>query len=171
MKSGIYEIKNVVNGKRYIGSAVNFGKRWINHAFSLGRKDHHSRHLQNAWNKYGSSAFRFRLLRMVPPCYLVPFEQHYMDRLKPEYNMSPTAGSPLGVKHTEITRAKMSEAKRGNKSILGRRHSSETLAKMSAAKLGKKRAPFTDSHRANISAGQLSGKRSRKRKIGGYGII
>lgn len=27
-QSGIYEILNTVNGKRYIGSAKNFSKRW-----------------------------------------------------------------------------------------------------------------------------------------------
>ena len=30
-QSGIYEILNTVNGKRYIGSAKNFSKRWWGH--------------------------------------------------------------------------------------------------------------------------------------------
>lgn len=35
LPSGIYQIINTVNGKRYIGSAVNLGKRWINHRVGL----------------------------------------------------------------------------------------------------------------------------------------
>jgi len=37
-------------------------------------------------------------------------EQKYLDSIKPRYNISPTAGSPLGVKHTAETKAKLSKA-------------------------------------------------------------
>jgi hypothetical protein len=39
-------------------------------------------------------------------------EQKYLDSLKPRYNLSPTAGSPRGVKHTEETKAKLSRSRR-----------------------------------------------------------
>ena len=45
-QSGIYEILNTVNGKRYIGSAVNLAKRWKEHRTGLNRKDHANQILQ-----------------------------------------------------------------------------------------------------------------------------
>jgi len=53
MASGIYQIKNTLNGKFYVGSAVNIKQRWSTHISSLNKNNHHSGHLQNAWNKYG----------------------------------------------------------------------------------------------------------------------
>lgn len=153
MKSGIYEIRNTVNGKRYIGSAVNFKKRWVEHARRLGRNDHHSRHLQSAWNKYGSDVFRFRLVRSVPRCYLIAFEQSYIDRANPEYNMSPTAGSALGIRRNEAFRAKISATSKG------RSHTPEARAQISANLLGRKKSP---EHCANIGAA----KRGKKYMLG-----
>jgi len=45
------------------------------------------------------------------------------------YNFNPIAGSSLGYKHTEETRAKMSEAKSGaNHPLFGKTHSPESKA-------------------------------------------
>lgn len=49
--SGIYEIVNTINGKRYVGSAVSLKRRWVDHRRDLRAGKHHSRHLQNAWAK------------------------------------------------------------------------------------------------------------------------
>lgn len=51
--SGIYEIRNTINGHCYIGSAVNIQKRWNNHKHELLNHKHHSIHLQNDWDRYG----------------------------------------------------------------------------------------------------------------------
>lgn len=50
--SGIYEIINKVNGKRYIGSAKKFIARWNNHINLLRKNKHHNSHFQNSFNKY-----------------------------------------------------------------------------------------------------------------------
>jgi hypothetical protein len=55
MASGIYQIRNKANGHRYVGSSNNIQERWHKHISDLNRNKHHSRHLQNAWNKYGSA--------------------------------------------------------------------------------------------------------------------
>ena len=60
--SGIYEILNTINGKRYIGSAVNFNERWMNHKKMLKKGIHHSIHLQRAWNNHGGGSFEFSVL-------------------------------------------------------------------------------------------------------------
>lgn len=36
--SGIYEITNLINGKRYVGSAVNMYRRWYAHRWHLEAK-------------------------------------------------------------------------------------------------------------------------------------
>ena len=54
-----------MNGKKYVGSAVNFKRRRRKHRKSLRKGTHHSPHLQNAWNKYGEDNFKFDVLEYV----------------------------------------------------------------------------------------------------------
>ncbi len=65
IKSGIYRIRNLINNKSYIGSAVNFKRRWNYHKQDLIACRHHSKYLQNAWNKYGEAAFEFKVMEYV----------------------------------------------------------------------------------------------------------
>lgn len=60
--SGIYEIVNLENGKRYIGSAQNILRRWKHHRFLLANGRHCSRYMQASWKKYGEDKFEFRVL-------------------------------------------------------------------------------------------------------------
>jgi group I intron endonuclease len=106
MACGIYEIVNAVNGKRYIGSTSK-KTRWQEHRRLLRRSKHHSPMLQSAWNRYGEGAFTFRLLEECSLSDLIIREQHYLDTLKPEYNVSKTAGSPRGVKKSQEALAKL----------------------------------------------------------------
>jgi len=108
--SGIYEIVNLVNGKRYIGSAVNLEARWKLHRHHLKHGSHHSRHLQSSWTKHGPEFFEFRVLEtVVVKSALIEREQHYFDTLRPEYNIAPVAGSCLGVRATPEQRQRASE--------------------------------------------------------------
>ena len=77
--SGIYEIVNTVNGKRYIGSSVNIKTRWSQHRVRLSSGDHHCPPLQRAWVKYGSDAFEFRVIERCGRDVLVSLEQSYLD--------------------------------------------------------------------------------------------
>ena len=165
--SGIYQIRNIINGHIYIGSTIDIQKRWSSHVRLLNNNTHHSRHLQNAWNKYGEQAFEFSVLLQVDDVSsLLDIEQEFLDERAPEYNMSPTAGSSLGVKCTEETKRKISEANTGrhlseetraklSKAHKGNRYSEETRRKMSEAKkcntnsLGYK---HTEETRAKMSA-------------------
>ena len=174
-KSGIYEIVNVTNDKRYVGSAVNLSKRKTKHWSLLRLKEHYNRYLQNTWNKYGEDAFRFNILFYCDPRLLITFEQRAIDYFDPEYNIAKNAGNSLGVKHTaetrakkskmmlgnqrslghklghkctEETKAKLSKAAMGNQNSLGHKHTEETKAKISKAHKGKKRS---EEHKANIS--------------------
>ena len=56
---GVYKIENSVNGKYYIGSSNNIYRRWKEHIKLLNKNNHHSPHLQFAWNKYGEKILSF----------------------------------------------------------------------------------------------------------------
>lgn len=131
--SGVYSITNTLNGHVYIGSAVNISRRWSQHTLLLNRNCHHSGHLQNAWNKYGSDNFEFTVLEYCEIDYLTRCEQFYIDSEYPAYNMSPTAGSNLGIKFSVEARANMSEAHLGKS---GRKHTEATRLKISEAHKG-----------------------------------
>lgn len=151
--TGIYEIRNLVNGKRYIGSAVRFCNRWRVHAQSLLRGDHHSIALQRAWNLYGPSAFQFNKLLVCAKPDLIMYEQICMDAYQPEYNIVPKAGSQLGYKHSEETRKRMSASRAKDFSpMTGKKHSDETKAKISTSRKGKGGGPRSEERLAKISA-------------------
>jgi group I intron endonuclease len=117
-ESGIYCIKNTVNGKLYIGSAVMFCGRFASHLSLLRKNKHHSPKLQHAWNKYGEDAFCFEALEVVTnKDQLINREQVWIDRLnssgKNGYNIAPSAGSMLGFKHTEESKRNISNGRKG----------------------------------------------------------
>jgi len=60
--SGIYSIRNRINGKRYIGSSISIYKRWNTHRRYLRKGIHDNLHLQSSWKKYGEKNFIFEIL-------------------------------------------------------------------------------------------------------------
>src|SRR6476620_11859536 len=60
---GIYQIRNLINDKRYVGStSTSFARRWQQHLNLLLQGKHHCKHLQNSWNKYGAEAFAYEII-------------------------------------------------------------------------------------------------------------
>ena len=115
--SGIYAIENTVNGKRYVGSALSFRRRWRLHRRMLeaGRAP---RKFQNAWNKYGPDKFEFRVLLICSRADLLFFENRAIascDAVAHGYNSRHQAESNLGIRFgppSESTRAKISAAQK-----------------------------------------------------------
>lgn len=101
---GIYEIRNKLDGKIYIGSTTkSLEKRWKDHQKFLRLKQHRNRFLQHAWNKYGSEVFEFVVLEEIQsPQDILNREQYWIDQYFDNgincYNLVPTAGSVLGLK-------------------------------------------------------------------------
>lgn len=136
--SGIYEIVNLVNGKRYVGSAKDFGKRWNAHRMHLRRGTHHSRHLQASWKKHGEDAFAFRVVRECAVECLIEEEQRELDAGNWDYNICRRAGSTLGFKFSDESKAKLSAKAKGRKCPP---RSAEYRAKISAAHKGRPKDP------------------------------
>lgn len=59
---GIYKILNKINNKFYIGSSINIRKRIKEHERCLKFGIHSNKHLQSAWDKYGSNNFEFIII-------------------------------------------------------------------------------------------------------------
>lgn len=167
MLSGIYKFINRTNGKMYIGSAVSLANRKKNHLIELRLNRHHNRYLQAAWNKYGSENIAFEVMEYCDRSDLINREQLWItwtrcfDR-QFGYNLSPTASSPLGVRHSDETRAKASKARKGkahseewnrNVSIALKGMKASDSARQNISKALKGRS-LTEEHRSNISAAQ-----------------
>lgn len=163
--SGVYVI-TAPSGRQYVGSAVNFKSRWSVHRHHLQAGTHHSRKLQAAWNKYGEQLTFDRLLICARE-HVVMYEQLAIDALRPALNVAPMAGSSLGYRHTEETKARFHERKKARTdtparvaAMAARRGvplSEEHKAKVQAAKIGVKRS---DAARASMAAAQMGKKQS-----------
>lgn len=154
---GVYQIE--LNGKTYVGSSSrSIEGRWNSHLDALRKGNHCNQYLQNAFNKYGEELLKFSVLEVVEiPEDCIIIEQKYIDSINPEYNICPTAGSSLGMKHTEEaiqkmrdrivskeTRQKMrdrivsEETRQKNRlAQLETHHTEETKQKMRLASTGK----------------------------------
>ena len=188
MGSGIYMIENVINGKKYIGSAVNINKRWYQHRYTLNRKIHDNSYLQNAWNKYGEENFEFIILEETEYSNLIDREQFYIDSydvIKFGYNLAPTDGNTLGFKFTEESRLKMSLKKKGKPSTRknykmseetkkkiseankisqkGRKHSEETKGKMSEKRKGSKMSKESKKKLSDFRKGKILSEETKKK--------
>lgn len=166
MVSGIYAITSP-NGKQYVGSAKSLRRRWSTHRILLRRGTHHSPHLQNAFNKYGEDGMVFSVLLVCAPANLIMYEQLAMDAMLPEYNILRRAGSPLGSRHSDETKIKISAANKGKKpseecmraalaANLGRKLSDRHKEMLSKAAKGKKLLP---EHAKNIGLSRAGKKR------------
>lgn len=59
VSAGVYMIRNVLNGKSYIGSSNSIKRRLTTHISHLKCNRHANRHLQSAYNKYGQNHLCF----------------------------------------------------------------------------------------------------------------
>lgn len=113
----VYEIRNLVNGKRYIGqSSQKDQQRLWEHRTYLKKGRHQNRHLQRAWNKYGEENFVISILEECSSLdELNRLETHYvtvyntLDR-KFGYNIRGPGDNKFML---EETRRRVSKSKLG----------------------------------------------------------
>lgn len=79
MISGIYEIRNLVSLKKYIGSSKDIKRRWSRHRTQLNKGQHSNRHLQNAYYKYGCDSFEWVIVLECESSDLLVQEQKRID--------------------------------------------------------------------------------------------
>jgi group I intron endonuclease len=166
---GIYRIRNLINGKVYIGQSWDMESRWSRH-----RNNEQNSHLKSAYGKYGIDNFEFTILREfhesgLTNSLLTIFEQKYMeeyDARNPKKGYNFKEAGPRG-RHSEESkrkvgeknklwdhslpeyRAKLSESHKGHAPSGPKQHSVESRQKMSETRKGKK---FTEEHKQHLAA-------------------
>lgn len=157
-KSGIYLLHNLVNGKQYVGSTIDFKRRLYSYYSPSKLID--GRYISNSILKYGHNYFAVLILELVESndhtkTNLLNREQYYIDLLKPILNLNPIAGSSLGFKHSDETKALLTSLRTGKslsektKQLLselfsgelnpfwGKTHNLDTLTRMKLSKIGE----------------------------------
>ena len=101
--AGIYQLKNTVNGKIYIGQAQSILKRFNEHRRNRnGHLIYRDTYLYRAIKKYGWDKFEISVLEKVDDFdFLNEREIFWINDLNPEYNMKEGGGCARGWNHTE----------------------------------------------------------------------
>jgi group I intron endonuclease len=144
MKSGVYKITNVKNGKFYIGSAKDIDRRWWEHKNDLKKNKHINPKLQHAWDFYGETNFDFIILENVIESELFKREQFYLDMFKPYmrdigYNITPTAGGGDNFTHNPNKEKIIKNMTVANNfgHMHGKKHSEEAKEKQKERAVGR----------------------------------
>lgn len=166
---GVYAIICVPTGQRYIGASVKVVRRWIEHKYDLAKGKHRNFNLQEAWNRFGPSSFKFVILEECSESVLVAREQYHIDHSNKLLNICNNAAKLSdearrkiskklsGRKHSEDSKNKMSEAKKNvseetrekiSEAHKGKTITAETRQKLSVALKGRE---VSEKHRMNLS--------------------
>lgn len=94
-KVGIYRLINTITNKSYVGSSTNIGnrlKKYYCNSYLLSKTLKHNSRIYKSILEYNYYNFNLYILEYCTMEDLISREQHYMDLLKPEYNILKTAG-------------------------------------------------------------------------------
>jgi len=141
-RSGIYRWVHIESGKSYVGSSANLSVRFKQY-FNYNHISHPKRNMTicKSLLKHGYAKFRLEVLEYCSTDKLLTREQFYFDSYNPEYNILKIAGSPLGYRHNEAAKARISLASKNRivsestrylkrKILLGKTLDSERLENM-----------------------------------------
>jgi hypothetical protein len=90
--SGLFQIKNLKNGKVLLGSSLNLEGPLNKHRFLLRINSHPNKELQKDWNELGPDQFSFEILETVeikadpnfnPKDELTLLEEIWLEKLQP----------------------------------------------------------------------------------------
>lgn len=114
-KCGIYLIRNLVNGKVYIGKSNDIYRRIKDHISGLNRrsKKHENEYFINSWHKYGKDAFSYIVLEECLYDSLKDRELYWINNyesLNRDKGYNLRLDSDSGMIPLEETRKKYSEA-------------------------------------------------------------
>jgi len=153
----VYTIKNLRNGKVYVGQTRDMASRWREHCYEARQETNHP--LYRAMRKYGVENFvigeesRFRTRKEASKSEILLIKS--LQSLSHQNGYNVDLGGHLAGKHSAQTRKKIGDAKRGTK------HSEETKRLMSKSQKGK---PKPKGFGLKISAALLGRKFSKETK-------
>ncbi len=158
---GVYKITCTPNNKIYIGSSKNIQFRIKTHFNKLELNKHINPHLQYAYNLYGKDNFIFEIIEECEELNLLNREQFWMDSTlcynkNIGFNNCIKADRPLGYRHTEEAKERMSKLK------LGTKQSQETIHKRRLKKIGSKHSEETKRKISNANSGNKNGMFGKK---------
>ena len=64
-KMGVFQIRNTVNGKIYVGSSLNLDAIWNRNKMELNFGNHRNSILQSEWKQFGERNFTYEILAEV----------------------------------------------------------------------------------------------------------
>jgi len=116
----IYQIRNTVNNKKYIGETnQDPEKRWKEHMYTIKQGKNCCPMLAKAVNKYGLDKFEFKVLIICFDEDRLHYEKQYIEKLNTivpnGYNVAKGGyggGAFIGKKHTEETKQRLREINR-----------------------------------------------------------
>jgi group I intron endonuclease len=142
MKSGVYSITCIANGRVYVGSSCDLRDRWQSHKTRLNCGVHSSKLMQQDYNLYGLNSFEFKALKFTD-ARLTAWEQYWQVKLgclASGYNSYPAVG--LRPDLSSVTRSRMSQSKIGNTNSKGHKLSeTHKLKLLEANKLRNRSTP------------------------------
>lgn len=130
---GIYQIKNIITDKVYIGKSAHLQHRKIQHFSSLNLGTNTNHHLQNSYNKYGKESFEFSVVLYCEELELNRYEKDIISLYKNNSYNILSGGE--GGQIPQETRKKISIAQ------IGKYISIETRKKQSEVHKGIKQSP------------------------------
>lgn len=78
---GVYQIKNIMNDRRYIGQSIDMYRRWKEHARELENGTHVNTRLLRDYQNYGPNAFSFSVLQIVHDVFdLDDIEKYWIEQ-------------------------------------------------------------------------------------------
>ena len=161
--SGIYKIQSTIKPERYyIGSAVNINNRWKHHISELKLNKHGNKKLQNHVNKYGINDLQFHIVENCDKEKLIQYEQIFIDKWNPYFNICKIAGSALGIKRSIETCKKISEKAMGHQRNVGRKSPPHVIEKL--ANFNRNRIK-TDLEKKHLSDGHMGIRPSSATRI------
>lgn len=120
----VYVIKNLVNGKAYVGQTKNPSSRKRSHFYCAKDSDKHQtkrcnqRPLYRAIRKYGEENFLFEILEECDDSIINEREQYWvaqLDSFNPEKGYNLTRGGNQNFEFSDETRKKIGDLWRGHK--------------------------------------------------------
>ena len=127
--SCVYAIKNILNGKMYIGSTKYFHARWKSHNWYLEHGTHKNDHLQKSYLKYGADNFSHFAIEKCEPDKLEEREQFWIDELlKCKVELYNTC---LKVQHS-LTETRLKKFAQHGNPLKGRKRDPELMAQIHA---------------------------------------